>query len=150
MAELGNDTSTAAFRLTERVLAAFLALLKYLVERHDRKIDRELKEAQIDELKSRTVASSLDGRVGYIKIKELLKTGEPLVGANITLNDDQMKDFAYYAKKYGLLYAALSDKTVTGEKIHTFLVREKDLNIVKTISDRMAEDLNIDKLVKHK
>jgi len=150
MAELGNDTSTAAFRLTEKAFAAFLALLKYLIERHDKKIDRELKEAQIDELRSRTVASSLDGKVGYIKAKELLKTGEPLVGANITLNEEQMKDFARYAKKYGLLYTAFSDKTATGEKQRTFLVREKDLPTVKVITDRMAEDLNIDNLVKLK
>ena len=150
MSELGNDTSTAAFKLSEKAVSALLLLIKYLMERHEKKLDREIKEAQLEELKAkvdeRTASEKLDGKVGYIRARELQKTGEPIVGANITLNDEQMMDFARYAKKYGLLYTSFSDKTVTGEKVHTFLVREKDLHITKSITDRMTEDLNLGKI----
>lgn len=147
MSEFGNETSTAALRLGEKSIEALMKFFRFLLERKEKKINAQLKKEQLNDAKiksgERIAKLKVQGKAGFVKAKLLQRTGEPLVAINIALNDKQMKDFARYAKKYGIPYTSISDQRKTGDKTHTFFVREKDLVTAKAITDRMTEDLQL-------
>lgn len=147
MSDFGNETSSATLRVGEKSIEALMKFLKFLLERQEKRTNAQIQEQKLIEMKlkkgERTAKLKVQGKVGYVKAKLLQKTGEPLVAINITLNEQQMKDFANLAKKYGLLYTSISDTRKSGEKVHSFYIREKDLAIAKVITDRMTEDLQV-------
>lgn len=145
--EFGNETATAALKLQSKAIEALMKFFKFLLERQEKKINAEIQKERLYDVKlkkgERLAKLKVEGKVGYVKAKLLQKTGDPLVAIKINLNDQQMKDFARLAKKYGLLYTSISDTRKSGEKVHTFYVREKDLQTAKIITDRMTEELQL-------
>lgn len=147
MSDFGNETSSATLRVGEKSIEALMKFLKFLLERHEKRTNAQIQEQKLIEIKlkkgERAAKLKVQNKVGYVKAKLLQRTGEPLVAINMTLNEQQMKDFANLAKKYGLLYTSISDTRKSGEKVHSFYIREKDLAIAKVITDRMTEDLQL-------
>jgi len=74
----------------------------------------------------------LEGR-GIVQAQELYKSGEPLTAGATSLNQEQQKDFARYAKSFGMTYALIENGSGTGKLI---LFPEKDLQKVPMDFDR--------------
>ena len=154
MSEFGNDSASAAFRFGTKAadvgvksVEVLFEFLKFLIERKEKNIAAAIQKEKLNELKLnksvRDAKLEIDNKVGYVKAKALQKTKEPLTAINMSLDSKQMKEFAKYAKKYGLVYTSISDKGLDGKKSHLFFVREKDLKIAKLITDRMTENLQL-------
>lgn len=147
MSEFGNESSTAVLRLGEKSIEALMKLFKFILERKERKVNSELKKEQLNEMKlksgERIARLKIEGKVGFVKAKLLQRAGEPLVAIKTTMTDQQVKEFSRLAKKYGIPFTSISDRNKTGEKEHTFFVREKDLATAKEITDRMTKDMQL-------
>ncbi len=147
MSEFGNETTTAAFRASEKVTEALFRFLKFLIERKENKINAKLKKEQLSEMKlhSKEVGAKLkiQGKTGYVKAKLLQDTNLPMAAVTSTYNKDQMKRFASIAKKYNLLYTSISDQTIDGQKKHTLFVLERDLMKAKQITDRIIMEVQL-------
>lgn len=147
MSEFGNESSTAVLRVAEKSIEALLKLFKFILERKEKQINAALKKEQLYEIKlksgERIAKLKVAGKVGFVKAKLLQRCGEPLVVIKTIMTDQQVKDFSRLAKKYGIPFTSISDRNKTGEKEHTFFVREKDLVTAKEITDRMTKDMQL-------
>ena len=151
MSEFGNETATAVFKTGEKSIEALLQLLKFLMERNNNKAAQQLKKEQLKGYKADRKQQNIDykasTKVGYMRASQLLKSGEKLQPISTTLSDKELKQFEYYAKKYGVLYTSISDKYNQNEKKERIiLVRQKDLSKVKDITDRMNENIKLKSL----
>ncbi len=147
MSEFGNETATATFRASEKTIDALMKLLKYLLERNRNKVNNELRKEQLNEMKldseKRKAKLKLSNKVGEVNAKLLMKSGEKLRPLSIELNDKQLMEFDYYATKYGIKYSSISNQKEEGIKSRIVIVREKDLELVKDITDRMNENIKL-------
>lgn len=51
MSEFGNETTTAVLKLSTKSMEELFKLLKFIFERDERKLNREIKKAQLEESK---------------------------------------------------------------------------------------------------
>ena len=147
MSEFGNDAASTALKVEMEAIKMLGKFLQYLINASERKVNAELKKEQLNELKQesieRAVQKKLANKSGYVRGKLLQKSGEPLVPINLRVNDKHMRRFAALAKKYGILFTSISDRRVDGKKDHILLVKEKDLEKCKHITERMMDEFKL-------
>lgn len=189
MSEFGNETVTATMRTGEKTISALLKLLKFIVERNDRKLNRLMKKQQISQAKNNIkkgeLQAYLDQHRGKVNATKLLKCGETLIPLKVALSPAELKRFNRLARIEGVTYTAISNERImeelknarkelkdivkqekTGElteeqkriktelqnKINVLenqrddkiiIIREKDLKLVKDITDRMNMEIQI-------
>lgn len=143
MNEYGNETATAALRLTEKGLEALLELMKYIMAREERVLKREKIKSMKEEGKAHKLSKKLDVRQGYVSMKKLQKSGDSITAFGVRMNDEQMQRFSYLAKRYNVVFSSISDGKEEGQKWHTVFARNKDLSTCKIITDMMDKELTM-------
>jgi len=82
-----------------------------------------------------------EGKV-LISAQTLSKSGEPIMAGAAALTEQQQKEFAILAKRYGLTYTLIkNDYDPSNKKIIMFM--QKDVHKVKDITDRMTENAQV-------
>lgn len=141
MSEYGNETATAALRLTEKGMEALLELMKYLMAREERVLKKEKIKNMKEEGKAQKISKELDGSHGYVSMKKLQKSGDDITAFGVRMNDEQIQRFSYLAKRYNIVFSSISEGREEGQKWHTVFVRNKDLSTCKIITDMMDKEL---------
>jgi len=164
MSVIGDESANASLGLITKgadisadLLKAFLGWLINLRSRHlenelkretinATKTDKGLKNEQIKMMKSFTETAKAkkaiqEGR-GIVQAQELYKSDLPLSAGATALNPQQQRDFARYAKSFGMTYSLIENGAETGNN-KLILFPEKDLQKVKDITDRMTQDAQI-------
>lgn len=178
MSEFGNETATAAIRLSKETLEALLKLLRYLMEHNERKIDRELKKEKLEKIQgekeARKIKEYLNKKNGNVRANMLYKSGEKLIPLKIPMSVKELREFEKYSQIYGLVYTSIANKSISEEikilkkqikseedkvtrdniekKINELekqrekrivIVRERDLELVKDVTDRINMDIKL-------
>jgi len=161
---IGDETANASLGLmtkgaeiTADLLKAFLGWLINLRSRHlenelkrestnAAKTDNAVKSEQLKMMKTlneteKAKQAIQEGR-GLVAAQELYKSGLPLSAGATELTPEQQKDFAKYAKSFGLTYSLIEGGEAAGNN-KLILFPEKDLQKVKDITDRMTQDAQI-------
>lgn len=114
MSEFGNETATAAMRLTETSVKSLLELIKFIMTRDERKINKEYKKEQIKQIKEKgnieEAKAYLNAHRGKVKMQRLVKSGERLIPIGVPLSQKELARFNSFAKIEGLVYSAVSDQ----------------------------------------
>ena len=130
MSDLGAETTTAILNFGSKSFDVVLQYLKFQAER--------------------SRMNNAKPSISTANAAKLLKSGDKVVSFTMNCTDQQMRDFAAHAKTYGLVYTSLSDKTQSGgNQTHVFCVKEKDLDIVKKITDKMTENISLKNIDNH-
>ena len=118
MSEFGNETATATMRFGEKTIEALLKLLKFIMERNDRKLNREMKAEQIRQMKANNKESAteyLNRKRGYVRAKKLFKSGEKLIPIATKMSPTEVSRFNSLAKMSGVAFTAISDQRIMNE-----------------------------------
>lgn len=194
MSEFGNETATATLKLGEKSIDALMKLLKFIMERNDRKLNREMKAEQVRQLKANKnkegAKEYLNKKRGYVKAKNLFNSGEKLIPIATAMSPEELSQFNNLAKISGVSFTAIADQRVieelktvkkelkeiekiakteglTDEHIakrndlqkryeqlnnkrqdRIIIVRAKDLELVKEITDRMNMEIKFNDIDK--
>ena len=194
MSEFGNETATATMRFGEKTIEALLKLLKFIMERNDRKLNREIKAEQIRQMKANKNKESateyLNRKRGYVRAKNLFKSGEKLLPIATAMSPEELSRFNRLAKIEGVSFTAIADQRVIEElkavkkelkalkkteeneglsdeqiarqgelqrkleilnkkrQDRIIIIRTKDLELVKEITDRMNMEIQFDDIDK--
>lgn len=140
MSEYGNETATAALRLSEKGLEAILALMKYAMDKEERTLKKENIKRLKEDAKAQRVSRELNRKNGYVNMKRLQKSGEDITAFGVNMDNEQLKRFSYLAKRYNIVFSSLSEVDKEGQKWHTVFVRNRDMNTCKTITDMMQKE----------
>lgn len=138
MSELGNETATAALHLSQKTLDALIQLLKYLLDRDNKRIEREIKQEELQMLKEKNNNirrnRKLKSRKGRINADKLIKSGEKLIPLKTTMSEENLYKFDEYANRYGVLYTVLGKEK---DGTYEIGVAEKSLEAAKHITDKI-------------
>lgn len=149
MGDLGTESAGSALKISSQAMDALLKILKYIFSMKDRQLERSVKRYQLKEKKEgmslKKAQEKINGKVGYIRLKEMQKAGVNLYPFKLQLKDEQMKKFSEYAKIFGLKFTGLEDKTFEGTKDRYIFISDKDLEIAKMVTEKLTEDLVMDK-----
>lgn len=135
---LSDDTAHKTKELTEKGVRQLGKLLRFLIQRYS--ATNRLNKERLSQEK---IEKKLKKKSGYIALKQLQKSKEKLRPLTIPLSEEQLKRFNYFAKKYGVIFSSVSNQTQTGVKNHHIIIREKDLALIKDITDRMNEEIKL-------
>lgn len=106
MSEFGNEALTATMKLNEKTIEAMLKLLKYLLEREERELNKQLKKLQLDKINSESdiqkAEEYLARKKGVVQAKEMMATGREIVPLSIPMNEKQFERFGELAQEYGI------------------------------------------------
>lgn len=138
MSELGNETATAALHLSQKALDALIQLLKYLLDRDNKRIDKKYKKEKTkqmqEERKQKEMERRFRNKIGKANAQELIKSGEKLIPLKATMSKDNLRAFDRYAYKYGVLYTILGKEK---DGTYEIGVAEKSLEAAKHITDKI-------------
>lgn len=194
MSEFGNDTANATLRLTTKTIEELFKLLKFLMDRNDKKVDKKLKKEQLKQIKNgkdKDLAKEyLNNKRGYVRLKKLLNAGEKLIPIATPMTREQLERFNKFAKISGVPFASISNQRIneeikeiekeliklvqesrtsglTKEQIkqrdelqrkmkelnekqqeRIVIIRQKDLELVKEITDRMNAEIQLNDINK--
>lgn len=115
MSEFGNETATATMKAGEKTIDALMKLLKFIMERNDRKLSREYKKEQIKAMKERqgeSLTDYLDKKRGLTRASKLFKSGERLIPISMPMSQQELARFNTFAKLEGITFTAVADKRV--------------------------------------
>lgn len=149
--DLGNDTGTATINATAKVVELFLALLEKIYEQAMRATDPEhrLEKAKFKEYKEEKAAKDLsrklDSKGGYVSLRTLRKSGEPLEVFNLKgLEQKDIDRFKETCKREGVVYSGAYVKREDDKFDFNLVVRAKDLERIKAITERMNDEKRIE------
>jgi len=123
MSEFGNETATAVLKLGTKTMEEFFKLLKFIFERNERKLNKEIKKAQLEETKQKQTALKREEKLekrrewlskqkGLIKYKDLLKSGETLYPVSYMCSQKEIDRLSRLAKTEGVPFAILKNSVV--------------------------------------
>lgn len=119
MSEFGNETTTATLKVGEKSIEALMKLLKFIMERNERKLNKQMKEEQIKQLKeSRNKESTreyLNNKRGYVQAKKLFNSGEKLIPIATAMSPEELARFNKLAKISGVSFSAIADQRIIEE-----------------------------------
>lgn len=147
--DLGNDTGTATINATSKVVELFLALLEKIYEQtldpEHRMKRAEFKEYK-DEKARRDMSRKLDTKGGEVALRYLKKSGEPLTTFNLNgLDKDKDVDrFKQLCKREGIVFSGTYVDREDGKLDYQIVVRAKDLDRIKAITERMNDEKRIE------
>lgn len=138
MSELGNETATAALHLSQKTLDALIQLLKYLLDRDNKRIDKKYKKEKTkqmqEERKQKEMERRFRNKIGKANAQELIRSGEKLIPLKATMSKDNLRAFDRYAYKYGVLYTVLGKEK---DGTYEIGVAERSLEAAKHITDKI-------------
>lgn len=123
MSEFGNETATAVLKFGTKAMEEFFKLLKFIFERNERKLNKEIKKAQLEETKQKQTALKREEKLekrrewlskqkGLIKYKDLLKSGETLYPVSYMCSQKEIDRLSRLAKTEGVPFAILKNSVV--------------------------------------
>lgn len=123
MNELGNDTASAVFRLGTKFMEELFKLLKFIFESSERKVNREIKKAQMEEAKQKSSQLRREEKIekrreivskkkGLIKYKQLMQCGEPVYPVGYQCSQKEIDRLNRLAKMEGIPFAILKNSVV--------------------------------------
>lgn len=138
MSEFGNETTTAVLKLSTKSMEELFKLLKFIFERDERKLNREIKKAQLEESKHKQAQLQreeklakrkewLSKKKGLVEYKDLLKSEEPLYPVSYQCSQKEIDRLGRLAKVEGVPFAVLKNSVVL-DKINEI---EKELMELK-------------------
>ena len=154
MSDLGTDAGQSALSLTAKVVEALLKLIDKLYEGWLERGRRKVTKQQLVELKSnnqrKKALENLNGKTGYVKYKQLKKSGLPLRACGIYMTESEMKSFSELCKREGILFSGITDgaKEKDGVKAYEIIVKSEDLSAIRGIVDRLNQEAMIAELDK--
>lgn len=153
--DLGSDVGNATLSTSAKLVEAFLTFLEKMfgaqakMERLQYKAEK-IKYEETKEAKSNLrTREQLDGESGLIAIKKLRaaeKAGEPLQIFTIKNITEKMEDgLQRLCQKYGVVYAGARTEAPDGTAEYTITCRQKDLERMRDITERLNKEALIDK-----
>ena len=123
MSEFGNETATAVLKFGTKAMEEFFKLLKFIFERNERKLNKEIKKAQLEESKQKQSVLKREEKLekrrewlskqkGLIKYKDLLKSGETLYPVSYMCSQKEIDRLSRLAKTEGVPFAILKNSVV--------------------------------------
>ncbi len=150
MSELGNETAMAALKVAEKTTEEIINLIKYIMTTGERKAENDYKREVMKEKQQaavqKRISRQLDGKSGLVNAKKLMQSNDKLIPLTARFTDKDLELLEFYANKYGVVFSSISDESKTGLKDRIVIVREKDLPILKDITDRMTESSLMNKI----
>lgn len=148
MSELGNETLTTMLGAGQKeieVLAAILKklfeLLKYISEAKERRINLELKKAELNKVKQaqniEEARSYLNNTRGLVKAKYMQNAGKDLYPLVQPMSPAELKRFNRLAKTYGLNYYTMQNEGA----IEKYAEVKKELEGLKKQQQRGRDQL---------
>lgn len=149
--DLGQDTGTATINATSKVVELFLQLLAKVYERSIRERDPRymLERAKFDEYKEKKaqerMGRELDVMGGYVKLKQLQKSGEQLEVVNVKgMEARDVERFRELCEQGGIVYSGSKVERDDGKVDVNLVVRAKDLEQVKEVTERMNDEKRVE------
>lgn len=149
MSEFGNETATATMKLGGKSIELLMKLLKFLIERNERKIDRDIKAEQARQLKSNrnkeNAVGYLNKKRGYVRAKHLYNSGEKLMPIATAMSPEELSRFNKLAKLEGVSFSAIADQRVIEEikavkkELHEIEKTEKSVGLTEEQLTRRNE-----------
>lgn len=153
--DLGQDTGTATINATSKAVELFLALLGKIYEAAMKAGDPKLKleKAKYKDYKrekaQEEAGRKLDVMGGYVALKKLQKSGEPLEVINLKgMDSKDMERFSELCEQEGIVFSGAMKERDDGKADLNLVVRAKDLKRVKDITERMNDEKRIDAIDK--
>ena len=152
MGDLGSDTGSTSISLMTKALEAFLRMIEKLFDAWRNNPQRKLAKQELklakNEAEKAEVLRRLNGKVGYVNYKDLRRSGDPLRGIEVFMTKADMKDFSALCKRYGVQFSGMTEKENTkrdesGKKTYEIICREKDLETVLQVFERMNDEKQI-------
>ncbi len=123
MSEFGNETATAVLKFSTKAMEEFFKLLKFIFERNERKLNKEIKKAQLEESKQKQSQLKreeklekrrewLSKKKGLINYKDLLKGGDALYPVGYQCSQKEIDRLSKLAKIEGVPFAILKNSVV--------------------------------------
>lgn len=153
--DLGQDTGTATINATSKAVELFFQLLGKIYEAAMKAGDPKLKLEQAkykDYQREKAQAKAgrkLDVMGGYVALKKLQKSGEPLEVINLKgLDSKDMERFTELCKQEGVVFSGAMKEREDGKSDLNLIVRSKDLKRVKDITERLNDEKRIEAIDK--
>lgn len=163
--DLGSDTGTATVNATAKVVELFIALLNKLYEQTldpETRLKRaQMKEAKVKagEVKAEATAKKMDRKFdvsgGFVAMRNLMKSGEPLTTFNLKGLDKGDKDagrasdlerIKELCEKEHIVYSGTKVEREDGKVDFNLVIREKDLERFKAVTERVNDEKRIEAL----
>lgn len=147
MEDLGSGTGGTAISLGTKVLEAILRLLEKLFDAWRNNPERKLAKQKLkiakNDLEKQKIIERLEGKTGYVNYQDLKRSGESLKAVGIFMTKAEMKEFSALCKREGVQFSGMTDNTKKNEdgvKTYEIICKEKDLDKVANIIDRMNDE----------
>ena len=150
--DVGNSTLSGALSLTGKLLEALLKLIAKIFDTFMEKTSAEhkLKKAEYHEvkenIKQKKFEEIIDGKVGFVNHKDLVKAGVPLTVTQISMEDKDFKELAGRCKRVGIVISGVEDiraSELTGKKARILECKQSDLPRLKELIDLMNDEKKI-------
>lgn len=144
MSSLGDESAQIALKVSTQAMEEFVKLMKFLLDRNGN-VEKKLKKEQLKDLKEKRQERTDSTRIGYVRSSKMLNSGLPVSVIKTPMTDEELKEFSYYAKKFGIAHTSILNKFEKGErKTRLVQVYEKDLEAALDITNIMNRNMKLE------
>lgn len=154
MSDLGTQTggeviklgTTVFSKLTEAIMKLFKHLFQTWEKAPERRLTKERLKSVVSDNDKRKALEKLEGKLGYIKFKEMERAGVNCTAIGITMTKDEMQNFSAYCKREGLKFTATvhKDDIDKSKKLYNVLCPVNDLDRINSLIERMNDEKLVD------
>lgn len=152
MSEFGNEALTATMKLNEKTIDAMMKLLRFVLEKEERELNKELKKLQLDKVKNdgdmQKAEEFLARKRGVVQAKDMMATGKEIVPLSIPMSEKQFERFGQLAKEYGINTYCTSTNVIYNqmkEVKEKIAEKERELHELKKEIKKEQKALNSNK-----
>jgi|GEM_PF-3337040 len=149
--EVGNSALSVGSNVVNKLLSLVLSLFQKIFEAWQKAPERKMTKLKYYNMKDKArqdnFVSKMDGKVGYVRYKDMQKAGIPMTPIGIYMTKEEMKDFSYAMKRESLRFSALIDQRALeygGKRCYEIICPTNDLERVARLVDRMNDEKMID------
>lgn len=150
MNDLGSDAGSTSLSLMAKALEAILKLIEKIYDAWQRAPERKAKQYEVKEKQSKVeqkkALKKLDGKIGYVREKELQKAGVALTSFGVHMTKEDMRELNAICKREGLLYTGVVNRQLKedgGKDFYVIKCKGEDLELMKRAIDRLNDEKRI-------
>lgn len=150
MNDLGSDAGSTSLSLMAKALEAILKLIEKIYDAWQTAPERKAKQFEIKEVQSkierRKALMKLDGKIGYVREKELKKAGVKLTSFGVHMAKKDMKELNAICKREGILFTGIVNRQLQkdgGKDFYVIKCKGEDLELMKKAIDRLNDEKRI-------
>lgn len=150
MSDLGSDAGSTSLSLMAKALEAILKLIEKIIDTWQRAPERKAKQFEVKEAQSkmerRKALNKVDGKIGFVREKELQKAGVALTSIGIHMAKEDMRELNAICKREGILFTGVVNRQLQkdgGKDFYVIKCKGEDLELMKRAIDRLNDEKRI-------